>query len=914
MPNARLNANSLKRFLLNGCGYSPDLLAERYSYGDGRFVDLAAFAHRPFDARSACIAAFDSRTQDPRQEVMACRSLGAPVVLVNFNDMLQVWRPGRTDATCVERGLTSQQAANFFSTNERYLSPRKIYEAKTIGRVLGGQRQMDMFVDTGLLPYAEKKIGTALVAEVVNAASTLKEAFPGKITIPQQEWIFKSVFRLLAAKILKDKGVPGFIAAKLDDVYDTLQRVQKHYGSKELVEIGQTRQQKALEATGDIFKRMGNLRNLTTEALADVYEQALITAETRKLHGTHATPSYLVDYVVWQLAHWIKKIPPEHLNVFEPACGHAPFLIGMMRLLRNLQVNPDSGSLSMFLRERLRGIEKDSFALEIARLSLTVADEPNPNGWAGLKSGDMFAGRGLEDAAQKCTVFLSNPPFEDGKPFQMLERAFKQLPASAVFGVVLPSTLLFGENVNREKIIEFRKWLVSNCELAEVSMFPDGLFTFADQEVTLLLGRRFPARRLPPVRVRCRRVREDDKEPFKQDYRFTSDRVFPQAAFSERDGYALWVPELEEEVWSWLRQRPKLESIAEVGQGLQHKAKKKVKGIRVVSEKPFRGGQPGYAFSRGDWALHSHPEVSYISLSKKAIRRPLLGTSPGKPQVLAPRNPVRDIWRLKAFMDKEGHPFLSSFFAVRPRDITMHPLEYILALCWSPVASAYIYTHSLKRNIQDGDLRQLPVPHNDEVGIRQVVKAVRAYRASAARFDSQPPEGDLDFEKRSGLRITIETLHELLKQVDAQVLRLYDLPARAERKLLEQFSEKPRLGVPGSFTGYFPPGFAANIPLYAYLSHTYQDIQSGRSVGMAEDRERRYEQLNERSVTEALRPDEEDELYALQAEVDGRDYALQPPDDSWLESVESAQGKEERELGSLANRLADVIGTSNSKP
>jgi hypothetical protein len=83
---------------------------------------------------------------------------------------------------------------------------------------------------------------------------------------------------------------------------------------------------------------------------------------------------------------------------------------------------------------------------------------------------------------------------------------------------------------------------------------------------------------------------------------------------------------------------------------------------------------------------------------------------------------------------------------------------------------------------------------------------------------------------------------------------------------------------------------------------------------MAEDRERRYEQLNERSVTEALRPDEEDELYALQAEVDGRDYALQPPDDSWLESVESAQGKEERELGSLANRLADVIGTSNSKP
>jgi hypothetical protein len=810
--------------------------------------------------------------------------------------------------------LTSHQAANFFSTNELCLSPRKIYEAKTIGRVLGGQRQMDLFVDTGLLPYAEEAIGSVLVAEVVNAAGNLKEAFPGRITIPQQEWIFKSVFRLLAAKILKDKGVPGFKAAKLDDVYDTLQRVQRHYGSEEPVEIGQRRQQKALEAAGNLFNRMGNLRNLTTEALADVYEQALITAETRKLHGTHATPSYLVDYVVWQLAHWIEKIPPEHLNVFEPACGHAPFLVGMMRLLRNIPVKHSSASLSAFLRDRLRGIEQDSFALEIARLSLTVADEPNPNGWNSLKLGDMFAGQHLEDAAQKCTVFLSNPPFEEGKPFQMLERAFKQLPASAVFGVVLPSTLLFGKNLNRERIIEFRKWLVSNCELAEVSMFPDGLFAFADQEVTLLLGRRFPTLKALPVRVRCRRVREDEKEPFKQDYRFTSDRVFPQTAFAARDGYALWVAELEEEVWSWLKERPKLESIAKVGQGLTHKGKRKLRGKQVVSEKPFHGGKPGYAFSRGDWQLHGQPELSYIHLDPRVILRPRLGVHRGKAQVLVPRNPVRDIWRLKAFLDVEGHPFLGAFVAVRPRDANMHPLEYLLALCWSPLANAYVYTHSLKRQIQDGDLRQLPVPHTNEVGIRHVVNAVRAYFSAATRFDTQPPEGDLEFERRSEPRVSIETLHGLLKEVDAQALRLYDLPARAERKLLEQFSDRPRRGVPGLFTRYFPPGFAANIPLYAYLSHTYQDIQSGRSAGMAEHRERRYEELNERSLTRALMPREEDELYELQAEIDGRDYALQPPDDSWLESVESAQEQEERELGRLADRLGDVVGSSNSKP
>ena len=35
-----------------------------------------------------------------------------------------------------------------------------------------------------------------------------------------------------------------------------------------------------------------------------------------------------------------------------------------------------------YLRKRLRGVESDPFALEIARLSLTLADVPNPNGWA----------------------------------------------------------------------------------------------------------------------------------------------------------------------------------------------------------------------------------------------------------------------------------------------------------------------------------------------------------------------------------------------------------------------------------------------------------------------------------------------------------------------------------------------------
>jgi len=43
-----------------------------------------------------------------------------------------------------------------------------------------------------------------------------------------------------------------------------------------------------------------------------------------------------------------------------------------------------------FLREHLRGCDTDPFALEIARLSLTLADIPNENGWV-LEQANMFA-------------------------------------------------------------------------------------------------------------------------------------------------------------------------------------------------------------------------------------------------------------------------------------------------------------------------------------------------------------------------------------------------------------------------------------------------------------------------------------------------------------------------------------------
>jgi len=58
--------------------------------------------------------------------------------------------------------------------------------------------------------------------------------------------------------------------------------------------------------------------------------------------------------------------------------------------------------------------------------------------------------------------------------------------------------------------------------------------------------------------------------------------------------------------------------------------------------------------------------------------------------------------------------------------------------------------------------------------------------------------------------------------IDAEVMRLYDLPPRLERQVLDLFDGWARKGVDFEFWGYFPKDFESWIPLHEYLSEEYQ--------------------------------------------------------------------------------------------
>ena len=88
-------------------------------------------------------------------------------------------------------------------------------------KVSGSGRQLDRFVDIRLLPFVERLIGSRLTDAVTAAVAELKAAFGSQeLDEAQQEWILKSTFRLLAAKILKDKRVYGFITLDLRNLDD----------------------------------------------------------------------------------------------------------------------------------------------------------------------------------------------------------------------------------------------------------------------------------------------------------------------------------------------------------------------------------------------------------------------------------------------------------------------------------------------------------------------------------------------------------------------------------------------------------------------------------------------------------------------------------------------------------------------
>jgi len=679
------------------------------------------------------------------------------------------------------------------------------------------------------MPVVENRIGenlNRLVADVI--AGIMSELGLSSPNPSQAKRIFKSAFTLLAAKLLHDKGVDRFIRIALTNVPEVFNRVSRHYAEQYTQAPLRNPWKRALENAAERIASFSNLGNVSTEALAHLYENTFVSPTLRKELGIHSTPSYLIDYMLWQLAPWIEKIPVEERFVFEPACGHGAFLVGAMRMLRLFLGDVDNTTRRKYLREHLYGIEYDDFAREIAKLSLTLADIPNPNGWR-LDAGDMYATDMLKKRAKRARILLSNPPYEQfdaksrrtyerkgfpvrhSKAVEVLVRTLPHLPAKAVFGVVLPQGFL-----HSKEAIDVRKHLLKNFELSEICLFPDKVFQFSDMETTILLGRKRPQRRKAAYRVRYRRVREAGLGAFRESYQVNSDRAFESSRFEATPNHSLQIPELDD-VWRYCSTFAVLQDFAHVQKGLEYKGKENLPaGSITTSKKRRRGLLSGFAVSKGEWGIYELPQEAWMNLDAAVIGQKRAGTTTGVPQVLTNYGrATRGPWRIRAALDKKGHPVTTRFLTVRPQNSEI-PLEFFWALLNSPIANAYSYCHSLRRDNLTSTMRLLPIPSAKHRDIGEVVKAAKEYLALTEKLRAFMQPGPNEHQIR-----------EAILRMDAEILKLYDLPPRLERELLDLFQGADRKWVGCEFRGYYPQDFTPCIPLHEYLSEEYHRSTAG---------------------------------------------------------------------------------------
>lgn len=844
---AVVTSSSIRPYL-HQCGYDASLIDDDRVFtdvGQERSVKWAAFSQRPHDARSACLAAIDIKNPNDAL-AMQYRHLGAPTLFACTGRELR-WYGHDSFGTKYIDTIPARDVPEFFARHSNEFSPQRIYRAKTTAK-FDFSCQLS-FVDAGLMPLLEQDSGQWLGQQVESLVSTVQKARTVSDRSPaDSRYVFQSVFWLLAARLLKDKGVKDFRAIDMTDLDLVFERVAKHYGANSPPTRTPTARNGMLAAAEQV-KAFPSLANVTTETLAYLHENTLVSKEIRKAFGTHSTPQWLVDYIVWQLTPWIKSMAPDDRHVLEPGCGHAPFLVAALRVLQqDAPGQLNDKQRARWLREHVRGMEVDDFAREIGRLSLTIADVPNPNGWT-LTPGDMFKGPELSHAIKHATILLSNPPFEDfkkaeretynksrklseirfNKASELFSQIIEYLPANGVFGLVMPKNILTSRNSR-----SVRERLTREFELHDICMLPDRVFEAANDESVVLLGRRKVPSGLHSVSVR--RVRPWDLNAFRTRLEASSEISVPQASFLQHKDVSFRVPDLQD-VWEALRDNARLGESALVRQGFQFKNKKKLGDLQVVFDKDGPGRTRAYLKADSDYPIYGEPEAKWIVYKKSTLRRPGADFVSRIKQVVVNYAGPEVPWCRRATIDNEGCAVSSRFVIFRPNKPETLPLNVLWAILNSPVANAYAHSYSTKWQTLPKEWRAFPLPTLDAESVAEIEAAASAYEAAV--------------DPRAGGRFKLVSeadIHQRLIEMDAAVLKAYALPPGLEQKMLAIFDDIERPGVGCRFTSYPKVPTTVHLPFHLRIFlPRFHELSALRRAGkIKRDQRAELEQIKAR--------------------------------------------------------------------
>lgn len=756
-------------------GYRRDAIRRNYVYSDlwgqaaaVRTVPFAAFTQTPPSYRSAAFAAVNADHRDEVAVVGEHKALGAPIILLIAGNDVSVWQiyASRPPELKARAGLDA--LPRYFADHKTTWAPDAIHRAKSIGRI-EPRFQLD-FVDVGLMTAIEGEVHAKLDRLLHEALGSSMDASDRDVSARA---LFRGVFRLLAAKILIDRGHPSASAWADYDVGNVLSSIGQYY-QLDTANVAEPWPNSAKLAEAWTTLRSGlNVANVSADDLAYVYENTLVTPQARRDFGTHSTPRHVAEYVVSRLRLW--EHGADLPTVYEPFAGAGVFLVSALRHMRDgLPHDWTDQQRHDVLVRHIKGSEIDPFACEVAKLSLILADYPNANGWM-IEEADLLKDNALSTRLRDANVILCNPPFESldnsqqatypvaasvsaNKAVFALENALQAKPTS--IGFVVPRALLVDRRYREQ-----RRAIEQQFREVELVSLPDGVFNVSQAETALLIARGEAVQRSAQI-VRASEVDDGDRRRFAQTGMPSRTRevVREWSAFGEGD---LWVPPLSA-VWQHLSLLPRLGDLVEGHWGLRWNDGNQASHFSDAAIPDWKLGvfkaqdHRQYRFGQRGW-LDVNPDTVYGA-----------GNLPwDQPKILC--NAVRlsrRYWKLAAAVDGTGLVASQQFVGLWSRSNTVDlDLDALAAVINSPVINAFVADYSFDKRFRIKTILSAPVPATLPLRLGELA---REYAAMASSDEVST------------------LLSDLLTEIDAEVLAAYDLPPRLERTLLAAFAGSDR--------------------------------------------------------------------------------------------------------------------------
>lgn len=775
---------------LRDIGYQDSLLKQEYSFVDVftddykiRTVKLAAFAQEPPSYRNACFGVVISPHDEP-EAVMEYMALGAPQIFTLHPETQKVcrWSFRSKEKPILMECIEPNQLEATIVAHKEVWNPEKVLRTKSIG--FGKEAiQLDFF-DVGLIPTLESfvyaKLDKLLRDTIASSELAYKEYVDEKLDDKAYKALFRLIFRLIAAKLLGDRGHPGnWLSSNTQEVIKEVEDFYSISSGEVLSDVN------VQDVAWRKIRPAFSFQNLSVEALAYIYENTFVSRETRKSYGTHATDHTIAEYIVQNL--------PIKVNdrVFEPFAGHAPFLIAALQRLRSLlDLDISIEQRHNYFVQMLAGMEVDAFACEVARYSLILADYPNPNGWH-IENENFFASSKLQSYLERSQVVLCNPPYEDfafddmekgyatfspNRAVEALDRILSFKPK--MLGFVLPRSFIDGKVYLRA-----RKQIAELYDNVSLIALPDNAFHYSEAETALLIAH--GQRTARPIWSSAL-VKKTDFEEFIYTGVPTWQAKAPDS-FIEHELRSpkpnFWYTPMQL-IWGALAHFPRFGEIADIHIGIQHNVPFKENKDDLVSEEPQHGFALGLARVTDDFEPYATKSFSYINVDPEKIHRPNVLLLPWEqPKIIT--NAVRlsrGPWTIAATIDDKGLICMQNFHGIW--SLGKYPLEVIAALLNGPIANAFLSTHNTTKHNKLGTTKQIPIPNLRPSQVRLIVSLVQQYMSYRDQWRAAPNHSQR-FER---------LCKGIVGQIDAEILAAYDLAPHLEQQLLEYFGDAPKPG------------------------------------------------------------------------------------------------------------------------